>query len=365
MCQDHDASAGLVSRRSLMGAAAAVVGSAGLSVPGSPVASAEPAQVASGSAPANSLITLGTAAGPPLADRAGFATALKIGDGADAQVYVVDCGRGTAPLFKHAGLDIRRLRAMFVTHLHVDHIVDYPSFLLAYWWDGSIDRPLRVYGPGSAGGLQPGHDPLAPVVGSVAGVDVAGEPGLAALTDHILAGYAYGVNVHIRSLHRGDIRQLIQAHEIAVPPGSDFTNTAPRMSPFPVYADETVSVTATLVPHHNVYPSFAFRFDLAGGGSVTFSGDTVKSDNLIELASGTDILVHEAILEHEDDYSRTSHTSAEDVGKVAAAAGARHLVLSHYYGAPADDTRWAEHIGWNYRGRLSIARDGDVFSLPI
>ncbi|WP_405164510.1 MBL fold metallo-hydrolase [Nocardia sp. NBC_01499] len=361
MCHDHD----LVSRRSLMSVAAAVVGSAGLAAAGSPVAAAAPARTVSGAAPANSLITLGTAAGPPIGDRAGFSTALKIGEGAEAQIYVVDCGRGTVPRFEHAGLDIHRLRAMFVTHLHVDHIVDYPSFLLGYWWNGTSERPLQVYGPGSAGGLQPGPDPAAPVVGGVAGVDLGGEPGLAALTDHILAGYAYGVNVHIRSMHQGDIRQLIRANEIAVPPGSDFTDTAPRMSPFPVYRDESVTVTATLVPHYNVYPSFAFRFDLAGGGSVTFSGDTVKSDNLIELASGTDILVHEAILEHEDDYSRASHTSAEDVGAVAAAAGAKHLVLSHYYGAPPDDPRWADHIGRNYPGRLSIARDGDVFPLPI
>ncbi|WP_225724601.1 MULTISPECIES: MBL fold metallo-hydrolase [unclassified Nocardia] len=352
MCQDHERR---LSRRSLVGAAAAVAGLA--AVPGSAAAAPK-----SGPAPANSLITLGTAAGPPVGDRAGFGTALKIGDGADAQVYVVDCGRGTVPMYRRAGLDIHRLRAMFVTHLHVDHIVDYPSFLLGYWWDGKADRPLRVYGPGSAGGLAPGPEPI---VGGVGNVDLGGEPGLAALTDHIIAGYAYGVNVHIRSLHQGDIRQLIQASEIAIPPGSDFGNTAPRISPFPVYADETVTVTATLVPHHNVYPSFAFRFELAGGGSVTFSGDTVKSDNLIELASGTDILVHEAIFEHEDDYSRASHTSAEDVGAVAAAAGAKHLVLSHYYGAPPDDPRWADRIGRNYSGRLSVARDGDIFPLPI
>ncbi|MFI5782505.1 MBL fold metallo-hydrolase [Nocardia sp. NPDC051570] len=344
-----------------MRGAAAVVGS---TAGAGPAAMAAAPRNVSVSTPADSLITLGTAAGPPIGDRAGFATALTIGDGDDAHIYLVDCGRGTVPRFHHAGLDIHRLRTMFITHLHIDHIVDYPSFLLGYWWDGKTDRPLQVYGPGSARGLQPGLDPAAPTVGSAAGIDLGGEPGLGALTDHLIAGYAYGVNVHIRSMHQGDIRQLIAAHEIAVPPGSDFIHTAPRMSPFPVYRDETVAVTATLVPHHNVYPSFAFRFDLIDGGSVTFSGDTVKSDNVIELASGTDILVHEAILDHEDDYSRASHTSAEDVGAVAAAAGAKHLVLSHYYGAPPDDPRWADRIGRHYRGRLSIARDGDIFPLP-
>ncbi|ATL68174.1 MBL fold metallo-hydrolase [Nocardia terpenica] len=359
MCRDHE----LLSRRSLMGAAAAVAGSAGLAAATGPAAAAAPRN-ASRPAPANALITLGTAAGPPIGDRAGFGTALTIGDGPDAQIYMVDCGRGTVPQFQHAGLDIHRLRALFITHLHIDHIVDYPSLLLGYWWGGQTDRPLQVYGPGSAGGLQPGPDPAAPIVGGIGAVDIGGEPGLTALTDHILAGYAYGVNVHIRSLHQPDIRQLIQAREIALPPGSNFTHPAPRMSPFPVYRDDKVTVTATLVPHHNVYPSFAFRFDLTGGPSITFSGDTVKSDNLIELASGTDILIHEAILEHEDNYSRASHTSAEDVGTVATAAEANHLILSHYYGAPPDDPRWPNLIRRHYRGRLDIARDGDVFPLP-
>ena len=59
--------------------------------------------------------------------------------------------------------------------------------------------------------------------------------------------------------------------------------------------DDNVVVTATLVSHYDVYPAFGFRFDLTKSGvSVTFSGDTTKSENLITLAHGTDVLVHEA-----------------------------------------------------------------------
>ena len=68
------------------------------------------------------------------------------------------------------------------------------------------------------------------------------------------------------------------------------------MDPFPVMSDDNVAVTAILVPHYDVYPAFAFRFDLKRPVvSVTFSGDTTKSDNVIALARGTDILVHEAM----------------------------------------------------------------------
>lgn len=96
------------------------------------------------------------------------------------------------------------------------------------------------------------------------------------------------------------------------------------MSPFSVASDDNVSVTATLVSHYDVYPAFGFRFDLKKSGvSVTFSGDTTKSDNLITLAQGTDILVHEAVFSLDTayfgnafpNYLVNSHTSAEQVGR--------------------------------------------------
>lgn len=75
------------------------------------------------------------------------------------------------------------------------------------------------------------------------------------------------------------------------------------MEPFPVFEDDRVRVTATLVPHGPVYPSLAYRFDTEDG-AVTFSGDTAKSANVVRLARGSDILVHEVI--DVDFYAQTS-----------------------------------------------------------
>ena len=67
------------------------------------------------------------------------------------------------------------------------------------------------------------------------------------------------------------------------------------MAPFKVYEDDRVKVTATLVNHFPVWPAFAYRFD-SDDGSIVFSGDTCRCDNLIRLAQGDDILVHETIV---------------------------------------------------------------------
>ena len=198
-------------------------------------------------------------------------------------------------------------------------------------------------------------------------------PGLAATTDALQQAFAYTNNIFIRDMGTDDIQDLAKVFEIAVPPGSDYRNRSPKTEPFPVMTDDNVTVTATLVSHYDVYPAFGFRFDLAKSGvSVTFSGDTTKSDNLIALAKDTDILVHEAQFSLDDayydnrfppNYLQNSHTSAEQVGEVAAAANAKHVVLSHYSPTDLPDSEWLDAIGKNYSGEITVARDGQVFEL--
>ena len=76
------------------------------------------------------LVLLGTAGAPmPVAGRGGIASALVVGD----RVFVIDCGRGAPSAFVDAGLDFRCLDAVFVTHLHADHVGDLPGMLLYPW----------------------------------------------------------------------------------------------------------------------------------------------------------------------------------------------------------------------------------------
>ena len=329
-----------------------------------PKASAQPALTL----PDTALITLGVQAGPPpVPNKTGISSALKIG----SDVYQIDCGLGSLNAFTNAGLRFDDLKSMFITHLHTDHIVDYFSFFLSGGYTAAKGKaPVTVYGPGPAGGLPPSRvgdanpatiDPAAPT------------PGLAATTAALQQAFAYTNNIFIRDMGTDDIAALADVVEIAVPPGSDYLNRSPMMAPFPVMSDDNVTVTATLVSHYDVYPAFAFRFDLLKSGvSVTFSGDTTKSDNVIALARDTDVLVHEAQFSLDDayygnrfppDYLVKSHTSAEQVGEVAAAANAKHVVLSHYSPTDLPDSKWLTAVGRNYSGKVTVARDGQVFEL--
>jgi ribonuclease BN (tRNA processing enzyme) len=138
-------------------------------------------------------------------------------------------------------------------------------------------------------------------------------------------------------------------------------------------ADAAVTVTAALVPHPKVPYAFAYRFDCADR-SIVISGDTARSDSLIELSKGADVLVHEAM--HPAGVERlvarvqnhpglrqhllASHTTVEDVGRVAQAAGVKLLVLSHL--VPADDPSitdemWIAAARMHFRGPVIVGRD--------
>ena len=343
----------------------AVVGGAVLSASGP--AAAEPPD-APPPLPENALVTLGIQAGPPpVPNRTGISTTLKIG----SDLYQIDCGLGSLNAFTNAGFKFDGLKSMFITHLHTDHMVDYWSFFLSGGYTAAKGKaPVTVYGPGSAGGLPPSR------VGDAdpALIDAADPtPGLAATTAALQQAFAYTNNIFIRDMGTDDIEGLIDVVEIAVPPGSNYLDRSPPTAPFPVMSDDNVTVTATLVSHYDVYPAFGFRFDLKKSGvSVTFSGDTTKSDNLIALAKDTDILVHEAQFSLDDayygnrfppNYLVNSHTSAEQVGEVAAAANAKQVILSHYSPTDLPDSQWQNAIGKHYSGVVTVARDGQVFAL--
>jgi ribonuclease BN (tRNA processing enzyme) len=177
----------------------------------------------------------------------------------------------------------------------------------------------------------------------------------------------------MREAGRSDLTRLIVPHEIDVPAhlgarGPD--HVAPPMDPIVVTEDDDVRVTAILVAHAPVFPSFAFRFDTEAG-SIVISGDTAPSRNLVALATGADILVHEVYSDHgrppenagtweeqrRDHHLRTAHTPLSQVGRVASDAGVGRLVLTHF--VPGDDVLPDEHWvrGAAFDGELVVGHD--------
>jgi ribonuclease BN (tRNA processing enzyme) len=69
---------------------------------------------------------------------------------ADQHLFLLDCGPTTLPAMKRAGIDPRRLEAIFVSHLHGDHFGGIPFFFLEYLYQNPREKPLHIAGPPGA-----------------------------------------------------------------------------------------------------------------------------------------------------------------------------------------------------------------------
>jgi len=283
---------------------------------------------------ASRLILLGTGGGPiPRPNRSAPATAIVVGDA----TWIVDCGNGVARQMALAGLPLGSIRGICITHHHSDHNADYGTLLLLAW-TGGLDARVDTYGP----------------------------PPLAEMTRQFLAMSDTDIRARMAEAGRPPLAPLIAPHEIGGAGADTVIEVAAR-------EEAGVRITAVRVEHPPLATALAYRFDCPDR-SIVISGDTRPSAALVELARGADVLVHEvmhvpalealiarapsprALREH----LLASHTTTEQVGKLATEAGVGTLVLSHLVpGGPpvlADEV-WRDAVRPHFAGELVVGRD--------
>ena len=277
---------------------------------------------------ATRVILLGTKGGPRLgeAGRSNPSTLIMIND----VPYLVDCAYGTSKQLITAGVALNRVRYVFITHHHSDHNLDFGPLLYNAWITG---QPTRV--------------------------DAYGPTGMNQLARDFFNYLKFDIETRMADEGRPDPNSLITAHEVSKP-GVVMTN-------------DDVKVSACLVRHPPIKQAYAYRFD-AKDRSIVISGDTAYAPELAEFAKGADVLVHEvmylpgieALIQRLPNAKRlrehlmAAHTLPEDVGKIAAQAGVKTLVLSHF--VPGDDAsitdeQWSEGVRTHFKGRVVVGKD--------
>jgi ribonuclease BN (tRNA processing enzyme) len=303
--------------------------------------------LAAAQAPGTRLVTLGTQGGPlPSATRAQASNAVVV----NGAIYLVDAGNGVLRQLAQAGLEPRRVGQVFITHNHDDHNADWGTLMGANWSAGRM-QPTTVYGPA----------------------------GTEAMLQGFLAYFAPAAQIRLLdSKVPRTPQELFKAKDV----------TAPGL----VYQDAHVKVTATPVCHYHfganaeagkAHVSWAYRFDTADR-SIVFSGDTGEcAAQLVPFAKGADLLVHEVIhldlmgkalkealgrlpvpaepgrFESMMRHMAEDHTSPEDIGRLAQAAGVKAVVLTHLLpGAPQDrDSDYTDGVKKFFDGPVTAARD--------
>ena len=326
------------------------------------------------------LVMLGTAGGSatypidgsPGVARHGIASAIVVG----GKVHLVDAGQGVTRQLTFADIGrhgpagaLSALRAIYLTHLHSDHTMDLANLVHCGYNQGwPQDSPVDIWGPGPRGAVPGVPDPENPVVRPSDPT-----PGTSTFVRHLLEVFATDLNDRILTAHRRNPFTVLRAHDVLPPFDVDLVlGTSPPVEPWLVTEDDTVCVNATLVEHGAMYPCLAYRFDTADG-SVVFSGDTVPSENLVRLSRGADVLVHEVI---HAGYAAwpfgpgplspaqkravatvmSKHTSTDQVGAVAQAAGVGTLVLTHLVPGSVPTEHWEQAVS-GFDGRVVVGED--------
>ena len=279
---------------------------------------------------------LGT--GGPRVDprRCGPATLVSIGD----EHLLFDAGRGVAVQLARAGIALGRLRDVFVTHHHFDHIGDLYDVMLSSWFEGRRET-LTIHGP----------------------------PETRRIVD-ALQGQIYDKDIEWRSDGEPVFGGWAPVLGRDVAPGLVAETPCWR-----VHAD-------TVVHGHGLgfSPAFLKRWICYGyrvesqGVVVAISGDTVDCAGLRRLALGADVLVqccYLAAAEIEGEHLRrlAAHTLAcgDTVGRIAAECGVKTLVLTHHR-PRRDDTALArlhDEVRRDFVGTLMLAQDLDVVDLNL
>lgn len=272
------------------------------------------------------LILLGTAGGPtPKANRAPSAYALVVGE----ETFVIDAGNGVGQQLAKAKLGINSFRNVFLTHQHSDHCADIGTLALLAWATNP-SKPITLWGP----------------------------PPLKAMLRHFQAFQALDIKTRIADEGR--------------PPFASFVDVREFTKPGELLAESGVTVRAALNAHPPLKHSFAYRFDTPDR-SFVFSGDTTYSKRVVELAQGADVLVHEILLPSAlepliasepnaktlREHLHASHSTPEQVGRVATEAGVKTLVLSHFVpgGAPLPDSVWHDAVKQHFGGKIIVGQD--------
>ena len=264
-------------------------------------------------------VILGSGAPFPDPERAGASTLVRTSAGD----LLFDCGRAVLMRAAAAGASAAALRAVFLTHLHSDHITDLNDVITTRWIMSFQPSPLPVFGP-------------------------EGTAALVQATEAML-----GPDIGYRIAHHDDLTWA---------PATETTECERGV----LLTHGEVTVTAAPTDHAPVRPTVGYRVD-DGGASVVIAGDTVPCPGLDELCAGAGVLVHTVIrrdlleplhvprLDDVIDY----HSTVEDAAKTAARSGVGTLVLTHLVPAPRPeaDQEWADRARAHFGGAVVVARD--------
>lgn len=274
---------------------------------------------------------LGTGTPTPSLTRMCSGYAIEIGD----DVLVFDHGFGAHHRLLEIGISPTRVTHFFCSHLHYDHMGDYPRLLLTRWDQGAGRIPeLKVYGP----------PPIKAVTRALFEAGGAFWPDLVARTEHMCSVSIYQA--------RGGTGERNKPVPLVT-----------EMRPNEVIEGNGWTVKAVAVAHFGPQlTSYGFRLDTPEG-SFVYSGDSGPCASMEKLAQDCDVLVHMC---HYISGTQLCEEFAEscmghmELARLAAKARVKSVVLTHVteqIDQPGVRERIVREMSEVYKGNLILGED--------
>jgi ribonuclease BN (tRNA processing enzyme) len=226
------------------------------------------------------VVIIGSGSSVPDPDRCASSQVIIVGN----EPLLFDCGPGAGMNLMKASISPVAIHRFFLTHLHMDHCLEFPSIVFGSYLMGRKDK-VRLYGPpGTAAFCKLSFEKVYPYVPEI--VQIIRKEGLKVVPKEVQQGL--------------------------------------------VCQTDSYRVLSTPVQHG--LRTLAYRIE-SKEGTVVISGDTRPSNAVIELAKGADLLLHEcSVLDDMAKFAKDSyHSTASEAGYVAEQAGVKRLVLTHLF----------------------------------
>lgn len=221
---------------------------------------------------------------------------------------MLDCGAGTVHALARYGLPWERMTHLFISHFHVDHVGELASLFFAFRWGMRTKRtePLFLVAPEGIDGVIQGLE------------------------------HAFGSKLFDPGF---------PVERVPIAPGQRLSLT------------EESSLAVAKTPHTR--ESLAIRIEHEGR-SLCYTGDTGYSDELADFFSAADVLVSECSFKERR--PGVAHLAVQDVSMLAARAGVKRLIVTHFY-FRVDEDSLRDELNKSYPGEVIVGRDGLVLEV--
>lgn len=298
---------------------------------------------------------LGSGSAAPSANRHHTAHALNVHE----QFYLVDCGEGTQERMRKYGISPMKLKAVFISHLHGDHVFGLPGLISTLNLLGR-KTPLHLFGPMPIGDILAQHIRFfEPNLGyEIICHELNARENVLIFENKVLEVFTIPLRHRIPStgyLFREKIPPLNIRKEVIEKYGLSLAQIVALKR-----GENIVLEGGTPLPCSKAtYIPYTPR-------SYAYCSDTLYSGKVVSLVHGTDLLYHEATFLDKDKHlaKETGHSTALQAAKAASLSESKRLLLGHFSARYKDESLFLEEAQTLFPDTI-LAQEGKTFSIPI